>query len=408
MKVLFLTMAGISNVSSRGIYTDLLRTFRDEGHEVVVMSPIQRRENQKTFVKKEDNVTIVRVRTLNVEKASVLEKGIGQLLIEQQFLKAVKKFLKNDSFDLVLYSTPPITFSAVIKYVKKRDNAYAYLLLKDIFPQNAVDMGMIRNGSILHRFFKRKERKLYALSDTIGCMSPANKEFLTKHNPEIAEDKIEINPNTIVPIEQAPQKDESVLEKYNLPIDKKIFVYGGNLGVPQGLDFLLDVIEQSSFDTVHFLIVGSGTQYLKLKAWFSRKKPSNATLFSALPKEDYDRLLGSCDVGLIFLHPNFSIPNFPSRLLSYLEMKMPVIAATDENTDIGSYIENYRCGFWVKSGDIDSFMAKTRKLLSANDAGFEKYRENARQLLFDNFTIEKSYNSIMLHMVNHSSHKKRK
>ena len=109
--------------------------------------------------------------------------------------------------------------------------------------------------------------------------------------------------------------------KYNLPIDKKIFVYGGNLGKPQGLDFLLETILSATDKNVFFLIVGSGTEYDRIGKWFVEIKPKNALLVPGLAKEDYDLLLNACDVGLIFLHKDFTIPNFPSRLLSYLEMK---------------------------------------------------------------------------------------
>ncbi len=114
-----------------------------------------------------------------------------------------------------------------------------------------------------------------------------------------------------------------------------MFIYGGNLGRPQGVGFLLETIRLTKRSDVYFLIVGSGTELKKIKEWFKENKPKNATLISILPKIDYDKLLAACDVGLIFLNKNFTIPNYPSRLLSYLEMKMPVIAATDPNTDIG-------------------------------------------------------------------------
>ena len=115
---------------------------------------------------------------------------------------------------------------------------------------------------------------------------------------------------------------------------------------------MLQTIEKSSNENAFFLIIGDGTEYNKIDSWFKNNKPTNAKLLKRLPKEDYDTLLVSCDVGLIYLHPDFSIPNFPSRLLSYLEMKMPVIAATDCNTDIGDIIEIANCGFKVVSGDI--------------------------------------------------------
>ena len=62
-----------------------------------------------------------------------------------------------------MYSTPPITFCRAVDYVKKRDNAQTYLLLKDIFPQNAVDIGMMSKQGIkgiLYKFFREKEKRL--------------------------------------------------------------------------------------------------------------------------------------------------------------------------------------------------------------------------------------------------------
>src|SRR5690606_25218808 len=104
-------------------------------------------------------------------------------------------------------------------------------------------------------------------------------------------------------------------------------------------------------EEIFFLIVGDGTEFKTIKNWFDINNPSNAILLRHLPKKDYDKLLATCDVGLIFLDKKFSIPNFPSRLLSYLEMKMPIITATDVNTDIGDIIEEYGCGFKATSGN---------------------------------------------------------
>ena len=122
-------------------------------------------------------------------------------------------------------------------------------------------------------------------------------------------------------------------------------MYGGNLGKPQGLDFLLDSIKSTVRLDVFYLIIGSGTEYVRIQKWFEFNQPKNAMLINNLPKLEYDKLLSVCDVGLIFLSPNFTIPNYPSRLLSYLEMKLPVITATDIHTDIGKDIEDYECGF---------------------------------------------------------------
>lgn len=395
MKVLFLTMVKINSFNERGIYTDLLRKFSKEGHEVFVVCPIERREKKHTHMIKGDLGTILNVKTFNLQKTNLVEKGIGILSIEFQYLSAIKNYYKNEKFDLILYSTPPITFSKVINYIKNKDGAYAYLLLKDIFPQNAVDMKMMKFNGLLHKIFKSKEKKLYSLSDTIGCMSSANVDFILTHNPEIERSKVEVNPNSIEPItfDYSEEQKTVIRHKYGVPTNKKVFVYGGNLGKPQGLDFLLKTIEKCTNPEAYFLVIGDGTEYIKIESWFSKYKPTNAKLLKRLPKEDYDTLLASCDIGLIYLHPDFSIPNFPSRLLSYLEMKMPVLVATDPNTDIGDIIENANCGYKIISGNQDEMQFKLSQLLYKDN--LEVLGKNAYELLQQEFLVDRSYNLIV-------------
>lgn len=397
MQILFLTLVKINSLKERGIYTDLLRKFSEEGHGVTVVCPTERRDKKTTELLREGENAILKVKTLNLQKTNVVEKGIGTLAIEYQFLRAIKKYLSDTKFDVVVYATPPITFSKVIQFIKNRDNAYAYLLLKDIFPQNAVDMQLMKEHSFLHKLFVKKEKKLYAISDTIGCMSPANRKYVLAHNSEVDSSKVEVNPNSIEPLgfNLTEEEKEKIKLKFQLPLDKKIFVYGGNLGKPQGLDFLIQIIENSKNTEAFFLIVGSGTEFSKMDKWFTAHKPSNAKLLSGLPKNDYDVLLQSCDVGLIFLHPDFTIPNFPSRLLSYLEMKMPVIAATDSATDIGNIIEEYDCGKWVKSGDLRKMTAIIADFTALHRNDFEQKRNNASKLLRDKYLVEYSYKLII-------------
>ena len=395
MKVLFLTMVKINSFRDRGIYTDLLRKFYEEGHELYAVCPSERREKKKTAVRTEKEGTVLNVQTLNIQKTNIVEKGFGTLAIEYQFLAAIKKYFADVKFDVIIYSTPPITFAKVITFIKKRDNAYSYLLLKDIFPQNAVDMKMLKKNSVLHKMFVKKEQKLYAISDTIGCMSEANKKFILQHNPSIDANKVEVNPNSIEPkvFSFNEQEKRAIRIKYRLPTDKKIFVYGGNLGKPQGIDFLLDTILFTTNKNAFFLMVGSGTEYNRVLKWFQIHNPNNALLLPGLPKQEYDLLLSSCDVGMIFLHKNFTIPNFPSRLLSYLEMKMPVIAATDPNSDVGDILEAYKCGCKVISGDSQKMQAAIESIIS-NEIKYNQMKENAVNLLQKEYHVGRSYTLI--------------
>lgn len=397
MNILFLTMSKMLSVEQRGIYTDLMRKFRNEGHMVYIVSPTERRDGRETCVIKEDGVHILSVRTLNVQKTNIIEKGIGQLSIELLYKRAIKRHFKNIGFDLILYSTPPITFPKVIEYVKKANpSAKTYLLLKDIFPQNAVDMGMLSKTGfkgLLYKFFRAKEKKLYALTDHIGCMSPANVKYVHEHNPEISASKVEVAPNSIELSEIAELSVKSVLAKYDLPENKPIFIYGGNLGVPQGIPFLIQCLEANADrEDCHFVVVGTGTYYQKLADWFEVRKPKSVSVMKGLPKEDYDSLVQACHIGMIFLDYRFTIPNFPSRMLSYIENKMPVIVCTDLNCDMGAIAEANDFGVWCPSNSVSSFTGAVDKILNSD---IRQMGENGYRFLLDNYTVNHTYQAII-------------
>ena len=374
MNIIFLTLGKIANIEERGIYQDLMRKFRDEGHQVYIVTAAERRFGKETLLVESHGVKILNVKTLNVQKTNVVEKGIGTLLIERQFKSAIRKYLGDIKFDLITYSTPPITFTNVVKYLKKKNpQAISYLQLKDIFPQNAVDIGMFSEKSLFYRYFRGKEKALYKVSNYIGCMSPANVKFVLKHNPEIESSRVEVAPNSIELIEEKTEFGQKKAErfyirkKYDLPIDKPIFVYGGNLGKPQGIDYLVKCLEMNkNRQDCYFVVVGSGTHYQLISDWYDRNKFANVKLMSSLPKEDYDMLVKHSDVGLIFLDHRFAIPNYPSRLLSYLENKMPVICATDVNTDIGKIAEDNGYGYWYESVKPEDFTTLVDKMLVAD------------------------------------------
>ena len=402
MIIIFLTMSTLTEVDTHGIYTDLMRKFRDEGHEVYIVSPRERRSGEKTHLYESGDVHILGVRTLNLQKTNAIEKGIGQVLVENQFKKAIKRYLGHVRFDLILYSTPPITFPKVIQYLKASNpKAKTYLLLKDIFPQNAVDLGMMSKTGpkgFLYRFFRKKEKKLYALSDHIGCMSPANVRYVVEHNPEVNPEKVAVAPNSYDAMEYvAPTKEQvdEIRTKYSLPTDKPVIIYGGNLGKPQGIPFLIHCLEANRNRTdCHFVVVGNGTEYGKMETWYKTTQPKSVSLFSALPKEDYDRLVDACDVGLIFLDYRFTIPNYPSRLLPYQMEKKPIIAATDSNCDTGSIAEQNGYGYWCPSNDVSAFTQCVDKMLKSD---LVQMGENGYQFYLNNYTVEHTYNAIMKH-----------
>lgn len=372
MNILFLTLVNIAGFEEKqNIYADLCRELVRRGHNVHIVCPDESGEETQ-FVPYQEGSGLLRVKTGRVQKTGLLRKGIATLMLGTWFKKAIQRKLKGSKYDLVVYSTPPITLGNIVKYIKKRDGAKTYLLLKDIFPQNAVDLGMMSKRGLkapIYWYFRQMERKLYALSDRIGCMSQANVDYIKAHEPQIPVDKIHISPNCFEPqtITVSAEQKKAIREKFGLPTDKKLFIYGGNLGKPQGVPFIIDCMKAAaSMEDCYFVICGTGTEYGLLEAYVKESRQANLKLIPGLPRKDYEDFVGCGDVGLIFLDHRFTIPNFPSRLLSYMQKSMPVIACTDPVTDLGRVIEDGGFGWWCESNDTGAFVRCVEKALQSD------------------------------------------
>jgi len=398
MDILFISLVQIDSLEDRGIYHDLLRVFRKEGHQVTVVCPVERRTKLPTRLISEEGFTLLQVKTLNIQKTNLFEKGIATISLNFFFKRAIKRHLYNKRFELILYTTPPITLTSLIYHLKAKNKAKTYLLLKDIFPQNAVDMGMIKGGGLLHTYFKWQEKKLYRLSDMIGCMSPANVAYLKDHHPEIALSKLEVNPNS-VELNHSEEKKmyrKSILSLFDIPENKVLFLYGGNLGKPQGIQFLLKIISAASITSpdAFFVIVGDGTEFEYLDVWFKHNKPTNASLIRYIPREEYNQLASNCHISLVLLHPDFTIPNFPSRVLTYLEYKLPVFCLTDSVSDIGPIAEENNFGKWCLNGDLSRALKLVDYFAKNRQSGIEMGK-NGYNYLTSHYDVKLSYMKII-------------
>ncbi len=396
MNILFITLSDFNSFDDRSLYSDLLKECIKHGHRVCAISAIEKRQGKDTHLISFGDSCILKLKTGNVKKTNMIEKGISTLRIEPLFIAGIKKYFSDVKFDLVLYATPPVTFAKVIRFVKKRDGAKSYLMLKDIFPQNSIDLGLLSKSGVkglIYRYFCQKEKSLYSLSDKIGCMSQANIDYLLQHHPDISPDKVELCPNALEPVDRRISANEklAIREKYGLPKDKKIFVYGGNLGRPQDVPFIIKCFKAcDKLENACFIVAGSGTDKHILDAYVAAEKPSHVKLLEYLPREEYNRMIACCDVGLIFLDHRFTIPNFPSRLLSYMQAGLPVFACTDQNTDVGKVITDGGFGWWCESTDETCFAEMIKQImtedLSIGDNGY-RYQE-------EHFTAEQCYHIV--------------
>lgn len=395
MNILFLTMNVFTDIEMHNIYSDLMKEFTRHGHKPYIVTPREKKLRESTELIDYGDYGLLKVQIGNTSNVSLIEKGISTITLSNLYYRAIRENLGHLQFDLILYSTPPITLATSVKRLKKLFGCRTYLMLKDIFPQNAVDLGMFSEHSPIHWYFRAKEKTLYRVSDRIGCMSPANVEYVLKHNPEIAKDRVEICPNAIIPheVEDREGSKRALREKYGIPDGAVVYLYGGNLGKPQGIPFLIDCLKANMDQPDrYFIICGNGSEYSLLEEFIHTYYPSNVKLIAFLPKEEYDLLAKGCDVGLVFLDYRFTIPNFPSRILSYMENGMPILACTDVATDLGRIAQENGYGLWCDSNSVDSFL---NALGQFSEETIEQMGDAARSYLQEYYSSENVYRIIM-------------
>jgi glycosyltransferase involved in cell wall biosynthesis len=388
MKVLFLLIAYPDVAVNTNMYTSLSDEFRKNGHEVFVAAP----GKKETAVNNEGGITVLRVKTFQLFNVPKIYKGIANILLPYQYKKAIVRYFKNIRFDLVITATPPITFIETAGYLKGRNKSKIYLILRDIFPQNAKDLGLIKNPLIFF-YFRRKEKKLYHLADSIGCMSPRNVEYIHKHNPELSLIKLHLLPNwTKINDNSGDFKNNN--PKYDFK-DKFVAVFGGNFGVPQKIEFLIEVAEKlKDRKDILFYLVGEGTEMMKIKKLVSDKQLQNVILKEQIPREEYLELLSECHVGLVNLSDKFTIPNIPSRTLSYWSLRLPVLAAIDQNTDFGELLDNCQGGLWSITGNTEAYINNMLTLYNNQDLR-KSMGENGYNYVKKELNPEKTYRTLL-------------
>jgi len=395
VNVLFLMISFPDINKDSNLYSDLAEEFRNNGHQVYVTTLLEKKHNQNTYLEKVKNLNILRVRAGNwFNTNSVIKKGLTTITIANYFKRAVQNYFNDIKFDLVIYPTPPITFAPVVKYLKQRDECTSYLILRDIFPQNVQDLGLL-NNQLLYNYFRLKEKKLYNISDYIGCMSKGNIRYILDHN-DIDESKLEILYNWGKVFYNSEVIAVDYKKKYGLE-NKFVAVFGGNIGLPQELEFLLELAKEYKYRSdVVFFIIGKGAQKEKIVNLIDYHKLSNVIIKDYIPRDEYRNLLKQCDIGLINLNRTFTIPNMPCKIVDYFNASIPILASTDKNTDLKQFLQDAKAGLWSETGDLEAYKGNFKKLL--NDKKLrEELGENGRKFLEENLNVEKAYQIIMKH-----------
>ena len=371
-----------STKSSAKLVHDLAVEFRRLGHEPLVVAPDDALEvpSRETL---EDGVRVFRIRTNRIKGAGLLRRGWNEMRLSSVIWKAGRDFFRANPCGLGVFYSPSIFFGALVRRLKALWGCRSYLILRDIFPQWALDAGVLRRGPA-YWCFKWKERAQYRAADVIGVQSLANlKYFAGKPH------RVEVLYNWTT-LEDPPPAAHDYRREWGLE-GKIVFFYGGNIGVAQDMDNVMRLAQGLASDSrVAFLLVGEGSEVPRLK----RTAPPNLQIRDAVTQEEYAGMVGQFDVGLVSLDRALKTQNFPGKMLSYMLARLPILASTNPGNDVIQLIESEGAGLVSINGNDALFLDHARRL-----AGDEKLRGEmggkGRALLERRFSVASAARQIL-------------
>lgn len=392
MNILFLFCRISSLDKDNGLFAQLVNEFAKNGHHVFVSTSGGKID--KTKLSTENGIKVLRVKS---NEFTGVSSNIKKALAYQEYMLKqrcyTKRFFKNEKFDLIISHSLPPELAYTVAGLKRYFKCPFYLLQTDFTWQDAVAYGYFKKNGPIGLYYRFWERRMFKNADYIAVPTKGNKTFIRNHYPWIKEDKFAVFPFWQKPI--SVDKDESLKESLGLK-DKFVVIYGGSVGAAQRIEHFVELAEAcSEYNDMVFLLLGKGTYLPVIKQMAEEKDLSNVIFKDFIPQQDYLRLLASCDVGLIILNEKMATPNFPSKALSYLNMKVPVLAALDHVTDFGEYLEENGAGLWSYSDDIDGLKKQLLKYYNSKELR-DQTAQRGYDLFMNNMTPESAYNFISL------------
>jgi glycosyltransferase involved in cell wall biosynthesis len=379
-------------MSSAKLIHNLATEFHRLGHEPVVVAPDENIK-EDTEVTCENGITVLRVRTGKIKTASRLVRGLNEARLSDTIWRKGKRFFKENPCDLIIYYSPTIFFGTLVKRVKRFFFCPSYLILRDIFPQWALDAGVLRQGMI-YSYFKFKERQNYEAADIIGVQSPANLCYFEENGLD-KRYQLEVLYNWTTLQEENVQLGAH-RERLGL-LEKTVFFYGGNIGVAQDMDNIIRLAKRLQNEPdAYFLLVGDGSEVPRLRTEIESNGLTNISIHGSVGQQEYLSMLSEFDVGLITLNRNLKTNNFPGKMLGYMYSSMPILASINPNNDLGDILEKNQAGFVSINGEDKQFLDNALRLL--RDGSLRRQIGlNARSLLESTFSVENAANQILSH-----------
>ena len=370
---------------------DLSREFVRQGHELTVMLPSATIAEPWT-IENMDGVQVLRLRAPRTKDINYAQRTFNELRMPYAMLRNLRKSpLAHSKWDGVVWYAPSIFHGPLAKALKTSSQCKGYLIIRDIFPEWAVDMGLMGRG-LAYRFFNAIAHYQYSVADIIGVQTPGNLHYFDSWQRRPGR-KLEVLQNWL---------DKPASTRCSIRVDqtalsgRKIFVYAGNMGIAQGMDIILELAKrlQNNKD-IGFLFVGRGSDAKRLQEAAKTQQLSNVLFFDEIDPDEIPDLYAQCHVGIVALDPRHKSHNIPGKFLTYMQSGLPVLANVNAGNDLANLIRNEGVGQVCETNQVHELerLAQTIIAHSGVDAGSE-IKNRCRYLFKKTFAVESAVQQI--------------
>lgn len=341
---------------------DLSREFVRQGYKLTVMVPAPD-QKQPWLVEDMDDVQVVRLRAPRTKDINYVRRAIGECVMPFTMLRNLRKSpVAQVRWDGVVWYSPSIFLGPVASALKKASGCRGYLIIRDIFPEWTVDMGLMGRGLPYH-FFKAVERYQYSVADVIGVQTLANLPYFDAWTKKDAGQRVEVLQNWSA---EGPNVGCSIVVANTPLASRNLFVYAGNMGVAQGMDLLLGLAERlSKRQDIGFLFVGRGSDARRLVADAQARGLDNVIFFDEIDPDEIPGLYAQCHVGLVSLDPRHKTHNIPGKFLTYMQSGLPVLASVNSGNDLAAMIQREDVGRVSIDGSVETLQRLAEELIDS-------------------------------------------
>lgn len=393
MNILLITDSYPPEVRSASLMMyELARGLTGQGHKVSVITSMPKynlveaqRTTKELYTRtREDGIEVYRVWTPPLHNVSHLKRGLGQIVLPVIFA-LVSSFI--GKIDLSIVYSPPLPLGLTACYLKIFKGAEYIFNVQDLFPQNAIDLGALRNP-ILIKAFCLLEKFIYRHARYITVHSPGNKDFIA--GTGIASEKISVIHNWVDPVVYEGVSGKSPLDKGVELQEKFVVLFAGVMSYAQDMDVIVETARLlSDNDDIVFLLVGDGSQGPKIAGLKEKYGLSNLILHPFISLEEYPELVGLCDVGLVTLKRSMKTPVVPSKILGYMASGKPVIGSLNIESEANDIIKAAGCG-WAEEINGPRDMADAIVRLYRDPGLKERMGRMGKDYVSANYSMEKS------------------